>query len=178
MLDDLFELSRIENGSFDLRREVLDLLDPVSDAREVAAQRGIRIQQRGIEGSTHFGDVGPLTRAVSTLLAHGIRHAPNGSKIQISATTRDDGKLVSGILENGIGVLTENLRRMFEVGWIGDAASTTESGYGVPSGAGLELAIARGIVQAHGGDVNVRSVDGGFCLDIILSFHESGPSAS
>lgn len=177
MVDDLFELSRIESGSFNLRREVVDLLDLVSDAvsdvQEVATQRGIQIQQLGIEGYTLYGDARELTRAVSNLLVNGIRHAPDGSEILISATTRDDGNLVLSILDHGTGVSIENLGRMFEVGWRGDAARTTESDYGVPSGAGLGLAIVRGIVQAHGGDVNARTVDGGFCLDITLPFHES-----
>ncbi|MGC0367503.1 signal transduction histidine kinase [Rhodococcus sp. 27YEA15] len=172
MVDDLFELSRIESGSFGLRCEIVDLLDLVSDAvsdvQEVALQRDIRIRQNGMTGHTLWGDARELTRAIGNLLANGIRYTPDGSEILISATTRDDGHLVLSILDHGSGVSTEDLGRMFDVGWRGDAARQADSSSGVASGAGLGLAIVRGIVHAHGGDVYARSVEGGFCLDVTL----------
>ncbi|MFZ4842895.1 sensor histidine kinase [Mycetocola saprophilus] len=171
MVDDLFALARIESGTLDLRRELVDLLDLVSDAvsdvQHVAAARGIRIEQRGVEGHTLWGDPRELTRAISNLLANGIRHAPDHSEILVSATTLEDGHLVLSILDHGSGVSTEDLGRMFDVGWRGDAARTAEPA-GTQGGAGLGLAIVRGIVKAHGGDVSARLVSDGFCLDITL----------
>lgn len=169
MVDDLFELSTLQSGTLRIQRELVELLDLVSDAvsdiQPTAASRGIRIVQRGVEGHLLWADPRELTRAIGNLLANGVRHAPEGSEILVSAHTRDDSHLILSIMDHGSGVGVEDLGRMFDVGWRANTARTTDvHGHG----AGLGLAIVRGIVEAHGGQIEAEHVPDGFRLNVTL----------
>ncbi|WP_232531794.1 sensor histidine kinase [Microbacterium halophytorum] len=166
MVDDLFQLSKLETGTLELRPEAVVLLDIVSDAvvdvSAEAAERGVRVVQRGIDGHLLWADPRELTRAIGNLLANGVRHAPSGSEILVEAHTRDE-RIVVSVLDHGSGVASEDLGRMFDVGWRANEARSTES-----AGAGLGLAIVRGIVEAHGGEVGAENVPGGFRMSLTL----------
>ncbi|MFZ4895412.1 sensor histidine kinase [Plantibacter sp. Mn2098] len=182
LVDDLFELSKLHSGTLRLRLESVDLLDVVSDAvadvQPLAAVRSIRIAQAGVDGHMLYADPHELTRVIHNLLTNGIRHAPDGSEILVSAQRSDADRLVLSVLDQGSGVDTEDLGRMFEVGWRAGSARTPGGGVGAAgagagadgagTGAGLGLAIVRGIVEAHGGDVLAENVPTGFRLSISL----------
>ncbi|UQN29425.1 sensor histidine kinase [Brachybacterium kimchii] len=172
MVEDLFELSRLQSGTLVLRRETVELLDLVSDAvadvMPVAQQRGIRIVHRGIEGRVLRADPRELTRALANLLSNGVRHSPEGGEIVVSADVLPRDRLVLSVLDQGPGVASEHIGRIFEVGWREDPARTQSDDLGGSGGAGLGLAIVRGIAEAHGGDVSAQRVDGGFRLDLVL----------
>lgn len=172
MVDDLFELSRLQGGSFALRCDLISLLDVVSDAvADVSAEASVRritINQVGIEHHQLWADAGELTRAIGNLLNNGVRHAPDHSEILITAEVMDDDRLMLSVLDQGSGVASEDLGRMFETGWRSDQARTAKSEGSSSAHAGLGLAIVRGIVEAHGGNVRARHVEDRFSLDIIL----------
>ncbi|WP_353114171.1 HAMP domain-containing sensor histidine kinase [Microbacterium sp.] len=176
MVDDLFELSRITSGALRLRTEQVDLLDIVSDAvadvRAPAAERGVRIVQRGIAGHVLWADPHQLGRVIVNLLTNAIRHAPRGSDILLFAESPDERRLVLAVLDRGGGVAVEDLDRMFDAGWRADASRTAEAPGAVASGAGLGLAIARGLARAHGGDVYAERTSEGFCLKVLLPLSE------
>ena len=181
LVDDLFELSRLSSGSLRLRTQQIDLLDVVSEAvadvRAAAERRGVRIVERGIAGHQLWADPHRLGRVIVNLLANAVRHAPAGSDIVVSATELDAGRLVLGVLARGSGVAVEDLDRMFEVGWRADAARTPDDGTdGIASGAGLGLAIARGLARAHGGDVTAERTPEGFRMNVLLP--TGGPAAA
>jgi len=167
MVGDLFELSKLQTGSLELHPEPVILLDLVSDAvsdvHEIASSRGVDIIHDGIDGHIIWADARELTRAIGNLLANGVRHAPENSTIVIRADTLDDDQLILSIIDQGAGVTAENLGHMFDIGWRADPSRATHTG-----GAGLGLAIVRGIVEAHGGRVQARHTDAGFQLDLIL----------
>ena len=167
MVGDLFELSKLQTGTLELHPEPVILLDLVSDAvsdvHAIASSRGIDIAQDGIDGHIIWADARELTRAIGNLLANGVRHAPDDSTILIRADTLEDDQLILSVIDQGAGVTAENLGHMFDVGWRADASRTTHTG-----GAGLGLAIVRGIVEAHGGHVQARRTEAGFQLDLIL----------
>ncbi|GAA5146291.1 HAMP domain-containing sensor histidine kinase [Microbacterium pseudoresistens] len=171
MVDDLFELSRITSGAIRLRTEQVELLDVVSDAvadlRSSSAQRDVQIVQRDVAGHVVWADPHQLARVVTNLLTNAVRHAPRGSEVVVSAEALDEGRLVLAVLDHGGGVAVEDLDRMFEVGWRADAARSTDAD-GIASGAGLGLAIARGLVRAHGGDVYAERTGDGFCMKVLL----------
>lgn len=170
MVDDLFALSTLQSGALRLQREIVPLLDVVSDAvvdvQAAAAARRIRIVHRGVEGHMLWADPRELTRAVGNLLANSIRHAPAHSEVVVSADHRGDDHLVISVLDHGPGVASEDLGHMFDVGWRASAARTRDDESG--SGAGLGLAIVRGIAEAHGGDVAASRMPDGFRLSVIL----------
>ncbi|MBS1898286.1 MAG: HAMP domain-containing histidine kinase [Actinobacteria bacterium] len=179
MVDDLFELSRITSGSLRLRTEQVELLDVVSDAvadvSAAAGQHGVRIVQQGIEGHVLWADPHQLTRVIVNLLTNAVRHAPDGSEILVFAESPSPHRLVLAVLDHGSGVAVEDLDRMFEVGWRSDPSrSAGAAPDAVASGAGLGLAIARGLARAHGGDVVAEHTDAGFCLKVTLPMGDAG----
>ncbi|GGA61994.1 two-component sensor histidine kinase [Pseudoclavibacter endophyticus] len=195
MVDDLFQLSKLESGTLELHREPVVLLDLISDAvvdvADFARMRGISIRRTGLEGHLLWADPRELTRAIGNLLVNGVRHAPNNSEIVVSAATLDDDRLVLSIFDHGSGVASEDLGRMFDVGWRGSAARSAEGeravevpgaqdgqgtgdgrggghGFVATAGAGLGLAIVRGIIEAHDGEVVAENLVGGFRLSVVL----------
>lgn len=176
MVADLFELSQLQTGTLELHPEPVVLLDLVSDAvsdvHAIAASRGIRIAQSGIAGHIIWADPREITRAIGNLLANGVRHAPSDSTLLICADNLGSDQLVLSIIDQGAGVSAENLGRMFDVGWRADPSRTTGE-LGTGGGAGLGLAIVRGIVEAHGGHVQAQHTSEGFQLDLVLPIAQS-----
>lgn len=172
MVDDLFELSKLTSGAVRLRTQQVELLDVVSDAvadvRLAAEQRGVTIVERGVGGHVLWADPHQLGRVVVNLLTNAVRHAPRDSEILVTAAELDEQRLVLGILDHGSGVATSDLDRMFEVGWREDAARPTTADDPVASGAGLGLAIARGLARAHGGDVYAEHTGEGFRMNVLM----------
>lgn len=171
LVDDLFELSRIQSGTLQLRPQRIELLDVVSDAvsdvQQLAVAKNVRIAHADVEGRMLLADPHKLTRVVVNLLTNSIRHAPSGTEILISAD-QHQGRLVLSVLDQGGGVDSEDLTRMFEVGWRAGTARTPDAHPAGSPGAGLGLAIVRGIVRAHGGDVHAEHAPRGFRLNIDL----------
>lgn len=171
LVDDLFELSQIQSGTLRLRLEDIELLDIVSDAvadvRALAVGRRISMVQAGVEGQMLRADPHELTRVVINLLTNAIRHAPSGSEILISASRVGD-RLVLSVLDQGSGVDSEDLGKMFDVGWRASSARTPVPHVDGSPGAGLGLAIVQGIIEAHGGHVEAENVEAGFRLNVAL----------
>ncbi|TWS25423.1 HAMP domain-containing histidine kinase [Tsukamurella sputi] len=170
MIGDLFELSKLQSGTLRIHPEPVVLLDLVSDAvadcRPAAERRGITIAQDGIDGHLVLVDPRELTRVVGNLLTNSLRHAPADSEVVVRADRVHD-RLVLSVIDQGPGVAAGDLGRMFDVGWRADAARSADDDE-APSGAGLGLAIVRGIVEAHGGTVEAHSTGEGFRLDLTL----------
>lgn len=168
MVADLFELSRMQTGTLDIHPEVVELLDLVSDAvadvRPAAEARGIRIVPDGVEGRTVWADPRELTRALGNLLVNAVRHAPRDSSVFIRADATPD-RLTLSVIDQGPGVTSEHLARMFEVGWKADDARSDDT---AATGAGLGLAIVRGIAEAHGGSVRALHDPEGFRLALTI----------
>ena len=106
-----------------------------------------------------------LTRALENLLSNALRFSPRGSEVELRVRDRPD-VLEIAVTDRGGGIAPEDLARVFEAGWRGDAARSSspgsvEQGPGDPGGAGLGLAIVRSIVEAHAGTVTAHDVGGG-----------------
>lgn len=181
LVDDLSELSQLSSGHLTLHPELLELRDIVSDnvadMHAAAEQRNVSIVAAGIEGHMVWADPHRLGRIITNLLSNAIRHSPEGSTVLITATELDD-RLVLGILDQGSGVATADLDRMFEVGWRDDLARAKPDGDIVASSAGLGLAIARGLARAHGGDLSAERTDTGFRMNLRLPIAEGLERAS
>lgn len=172
MVDALFEVSTIHSGAMRLHKEVVALLDLVSDAatdvRPLAEARGMRVMSAGIDDLTVEVDPHQLTRVITNLLANSLRYAPEGSEVRVSAQRGPGNQVVLGVVDQGPGVPAADLERMFEVGWRADAARTGDGNGPGSSGAGLGLAIVRGIAEAHGGRVRAAHDAEGFRLEVVL----------
>jgi signal transduction histidine kinase len=98
-----------------------------------------------------------LTRVVANLLDNAIRHTPAGGAVTV-LVDRCDAHAEVSIVDQCGGIPAQDLDRVFDLAYRGDAARTPGAG----GGAGLGLAIARGFVEAHQGDIAVRN-DGDGC---------------
>lgn len=169
MVDDLFELSKIDTGVLRLRLEPVALVDVVQDAvralREVAPDRVVTV--RAPEAPVMvMADARELSRAVSNLLVNAVQHTPAGASISVTADVVDGRPSVT-VVDSGSGIDDTDLDRVFEAGWRG-TSETNAIGGALTGGAGLGLAIVRGIAQAHRGEVSVRNIPGGCRFDIQL----------
>jgi signal transduction histidine kinase len=169
MVDDLFEISRLQSGAPSLRADRVSLDDLVSDCvaalEPVAGLQGVRLVGRATSTAEVLGNGAELNRALTNLLVNAIRHTGPDSTVEITLrASKDSASPVAEVTvrdECG-GIATDDLRRVFEVGFRGEPARTPHQGPGnLSGGAGLGLAITRGIVTAHDGSVDVSNAPGG-----------------
>ena len=107
-----------------------------------------------------------LHRALGNLVVNAIRHTPADGVVEVMARNAGD-QLVLSVTDGCGGIPEADLPHVFEVAWRGTPARTPDRD-GSDPGAGLGLAIVRGIVEAHAGQVAVRNVDGGCTFEVHL----------
>ncbi|GIH93837.1 two-component sensor histidine kinase [Planobispora siamensis] len=168
MVDDLFELSRIHAGSLRLSRTRIGLGDLVADAlagvEPLARAKGVRLEGAVDPVVPVQADAGELSRALSNLVVNAIRHTPADGTVSVSATV-EDGLACLSVADACGGIPADDLPRVFDVAFRGEAARSPR---GDGAGAGLGLAIARGIVEAHEGDIGVVNSGPGCRFEIRL----------
>ncbi|MFE7324374.1 sensor histidine kinase [Streptomyces sp. NPDC057565] len=165
MVGDLFELSRIHAGSLTLtpaRISVYDLVgDALAGADPLAREHGVRLVGDRIDPVPVEVDSKEMSRVLGNLLINAIRRTPADGTVAVAAQ-HADGTVVLSVTDGCGGIPEEDLPRVFDTGWRGSHARTP------PAGAGLGLAIVRGIVEAHEGRAEVRNVRGGCCFEVTL----------
>ncbi|GAB2836078.1 sensor histidine kinase [Streptomyces daliensis] len=165
MVGDLFELSRIQAGSLALtpaRMSVYDLVsDAIAGADPLAAEQGVRLADDGVEPVPVEVDGREMTRVLANLLVNAIHRTPADGTVAVAAHRQDDAVVLS-VTDGCGGIPADDLPRVFDTGWRGTDARTP------PGGAGLGLAIVRGIVEAHEGRATVRNVPGGCRFEVTL----------
>jgi signal transduction histidine kinase len=167
MVDDLFELSRIQSGALRLSSDEIALGDLVSDVlastEALARERGVRLDGRAIGQLAVRADPRELSRALTNLLANAIRHTPPGGGVHVEARP-EDGNVLLAVADGCGGIPEADLPHVFDLAWRGtDARSPAPD-----SGAGLGLAIVRGVVEAHRGSVRVLNTEDGCCFEMRL----------
>jgi signal transduction histidine kinase len=160
LVDDLFELSRINAGALRLTPAAICLGEVVSDAvasaEPVAAAHRVRLVAADRGWPTVRGSEPELSRIVANLLRNAIQHTPGEGTVNVTGGRDDNGGWLA--VSDGCGGIPEaDLARVFDVAFRGVAARTP----GVAAGGGLGLAIVHGLVEAQRGRVAVRNVDGG-----------------
>jgi signal transduction histidine kinase len=167
MVDDLFELSRIHAGALRLSRRRVGLDDLVAEAvagtEPLARAKGVHLQGDVSGGLPLQVDASELGRALRNLVVNAIRHTPGDGTVEITGQVRDGEALVT-VADGCGGIPEDDLPRVFDVAFRGETARTPGPG----GGAGLGLAIARGIVEAHAGEIGVVNTGAGCCFSIAL----------
>lgn len=154
LIDDLFELSRIEAGdiSWTMRQvELRELIDEtVAAMRAPAAERGVHIGAE-LPADTLLARANgeKVQRVLFNLIQNAIRHTPADGSVTVRARSLGSGVEVE-VDDEGEGVPGESAQRVFEPFYRGDSARTED-------GAGLGLAISKAIVEAHGGRIWLES---------------------
>jgi len=172
MVEDLFELSRIQSGTLALALDEVEAGDLVSDTvasmEPLAYARGIRLDGEAARSLVIRVDARELSRALANLVTNAIRHTPEDGRVLVRASAGADDVLIT--VADGCGGIPEaDLGSVFDLAWRGSKARTP----GADGGAGLGLAIVRGIVEAHQGQVRVVNTRAGCRFEIRLP----GPGA-
>jgi signal transduction histidine kinase len=159
LVDDLFLLARIESGTLDSGTDRVDLTELAGDAVEAlepaAAARGVELRLHADAPAAVRGSPTALGRVIRNLLDNAIRHTPEGSTVDVEVVAGADAAVVR-VTDRGAGFDAEFVAAAFDRFTRPDPSRTRTGG-----GAGLGLAIARGIVEAHGGSIGIEPAAGG-----------------
>ena len=157
LVDDLFELARIDADALTLELQRLPIAPVVSSSlRGVEAEARLRhvslASDVRLDLTARFAPE-KLERVLMNLLTNALRHTPGDGSVAVRAETLA-GEVRVAVEDTGDGLDAEDRERMFERFWRGDRSRTSQ-------GAGLGLAIARGLVEAHGGRIWAEDREGG-----------------
>jgi signal transduction histidine kinase len=155
LVSDMLLLVRLDTGRLPIQRYEFDaraLVEEVAEqTRRVLADRAIEVVTGGKPHLTLVADRERLLQALRILIDNAQRHTPAGGRIEIFC--RSDGSRASlDVADTGSGIAPEDLAHVFDRFYRADRARSRDEG-----GAGLGLAIARGIVEAHGGRLKLQS---------------------
>ena len=156
LVDDLLDLAKIESGNLALKLVTVPLAGVIdriiAGLKKQAERRGVALRRELPENLPHVHvDEATIAQVFLNLLDNGIKYNREGGSVTVSA--RPEGEIVRvDVTDTGIGIPEEDLPRIFERFYRVDKARSRQLG-----GTGLGLAIVKHIIQAHGGEVSVRS---------------------
>jgi len=149
LVENLLDVSRLESGSAEPRREPVDLAGVIEAARESLGDEGVAVRLSVDAAAPELvADPVQLERAFANLLTNGVRHGAGRPVLVRSRET--GGRLVVRVVDQGPGVPEGERQRIFEPFYRREGSQ----------GAGLGLAIAKGFVEANGGEIEVEAVPG------------------
>jgi two-component system phosphate regulon sensor histidine kinase PhoR len=157
LVAELTELSRIETGGAELKLEPVNINDLVEEATAQLSPQAERqklavAKELAADLPSVSADRARVRQVMVNLLHNAIKFTDAGGKITV--TTRREGNAVAvDIADTGRGIAREDLPHVFERFYKGDKARTGE-------GTGMGLAIAKHIIEAHGGDIRAESEEG------------------
>ena len=159
LVEDLQTLSVAEAGRLALDRAPVGVRDLVEGAVErfaaQAAGRNVALRAEVPDLPAVLADPARIGQVLGNLLANALTHTPEGGTVVVGAGEKD-GAVVISVVDSGPGIAAQHLPHVFERFYRADPSRARATG-----GAGLGLAIVRGIVEAHGGRVEAESPPGG-----------------
>lgn len=172
MVDDLFEMSRIHSGALALELEPVDVrevVDEVTTALGGATRRAAvsLTVMAPAEPVTATASSTALSRVLTNLVINAVAHTRRGGSVEVivSGTV---ATVSIAVEDDGVGIPEEDLPRIFEVAYRGTSSRTPVNGEGLPVGSGMGLAIARGLIDAHAGEIIASNTERGSRFEVIL----------
>jgi signal transduction histidine kinase len=168
LVQDLLDISQMDAGRFAVAPASVDPETLVGETctlfAQIAETRSVRLERRvARELGLVNADRGRIIQVLSNLVGNALKFVPVGGTITISAE-RDGGRVRFAVADDGIGLAPEEQRKVFDRFWRGESREP---------GAGLGLAVAKGIVEAHGGEIGVQSRPGqGSTFSFLLPIEE------
>ncbi|MCU0272983.1 MAG: HAMP domain-containing histidine kinase [Acidimicrobiales bacterium] len=155
LIEDLFLLTSLEAGRYDLTLERIDVAEIADTAVEaltpIAERHGVTLTADLTGASPIDGSAQAIGRVLRNLIENAVRHAPPGTTVTVHVSTEPDGPVVR-VVDEGPGFAAAFAPQAFDAFTRADGSRTRATG-----GAGLGLAIARGLVDAHGGRIWIEA---------------------
>lgn len=157
LIDDLLDVARMESGAFTVELHPVDLgalaTDVCEQFRPQAAGGGLSLGSAvSDEPLTVTADRDRISQVLENLIGNALKFTPAGGRVTVSVVRRGAGAVRCSVADTGVGISPDDLAHLFERFW---QVRRYRRG-----GAGLGLAIARGIVEAHGSKLEVESALG------------------
>jgi signal transduction histidine kinase len=152
LVDQLLELSQFESGAVQIEHRSFSLADLVQEGVDEAApvRPDVHLAVEVAPRLEAVGDRARLHEVLTNLLTNAVRHSPDGGRVDVRAMTTATGTRLE-VTDEGPGIPEDELTRVFDRFHRLDTARSTRTG-----GAGLGLAIARSIVELHGGSIRAE----------------------
>jgi heavy metal sensor kinase len=170
LVRDLLTLARVDSGQERLVLETMELDDLTEGVMEtltpLAEQRGVRLESGVIKPVDIVGDQTRLTQLLVNLVDNGLKYTPAGGAVTVSVH-QDGSAAIIRVKDTGRGIPARDVPHIFDRFYRVDSGRARSDG-----GTGLGLAICEWIVRAHGGQINVQSVEGqGSMFTVRLPLH-------
>jgi signal transduction histidine kinase len=168
LIDDLFQLAQLDAGGLQLEVAANSITDLVSDTLEsfstVAARKEIELVGKVEPGvDPVWMDAQRIGRVLNNLVGNAVQYTPSRGRVEVEVT-RENNNILVRVKDTGEGIPPEDIQLIFDRFYRGEKSRNRATG-----GAGLGLAIARGIVEAHGGEIGVTSIpESGTCFSFTL----------
>jgi len=160
LIGDILDLARIEAGRKVLQREPVNLDDLIADEMirqaESAASRGVELtHSRAPRSPVLVGDIQAVRQILDNLVSNAIKFTPKGGRVSIAACDNGKGEIALNVADTGLGIAREEQARIFDRFGAGRPEVTTAH-----RGTGLGLQIVKGLVDMHGGRIELESTLG------------------
>ncbi|MGW5388501.1 sensor histidine kinase [Nocardia sp. NPDC003963] len=165
LIDDLLDISRLDSGKFELHRIEFEMLPLVSEQAHRARlfNSRVEIDVDAIGRTAVVADPIRIAQILTNLIDNACRVTRDGGRVSVTIAHRSD-RIVVVVADSGPGIPKEDRDRVF-----GRGIQLCNNSYRHSDGAGLGLAISRGIARAHGGDLTCVSPRGGVGATFLLS---------
>jgi two-component system, NarL family, sensor histidine kinase BarA len=168
LITSILDISKIEAGRVRLVLSEVDapqlMRDAVATLLPLARKKGLKVACEPAQLPRIQADRDKLRQCLVNLCSNAVKFTPAGGNIVVRAEVLPDERLAVHVTDSGIGIAEDHVGKVFDVFYQVDGSSTREYG-----GAGLGLAIVKSFVEAHGGEVRVRSTLGvGSTFSLVL----------
>ena len=169
LVDDLLDATRLASGTVQVRRAHIDLAEvvqrTVEDHKSLFIRSGVGLDLRIADRPLWMdGDAVRLSQVVGSLLTNAAKFANPGGRTEVSVACEAPGTAVVRVRDDGVGIAPNVRSRLFEP--FAQGADTFDRNRG---GLGLGLALAKGLVDLHGGTIAARSDDVGRGTELVVS---------
>src|SRR5690625_3837131 len=161
LVNDLLQLSRMDNKEFSLQRKRMDFVEffhQIIDRFEMHKAEDLKLERHLPKGKLHvWMDRDKMTQVLDNILSNAIKYSPEGGTISCKVEKMDDKnrEIMISIKDEGLGIPYDRQDKIFERFYRSDRARTRKLG-----GSGLGLAITKELVEAHYGRIWVDSIEG------------------
>ena len=156
LINDLLDLSKIEEGKVELQAERVSLGGLIHEVMEtlipIAAEKSIELEVTLEPSLLVWADRDKVTQVLTNLIGNAIKFTPPHGRGMISSTSKDDGWVRVSVSDTGAGISTEEREKIFDKFY-----QIAANGEPKPKGTGLGLAICKTLVELHGGKIWVES---------------------